>query len=85
MLRKIVFLLCATSAVFAIPRKLSIDLHNYFMSSRIILTQVQHLNAQTLRYFFGFHFVIERWKFNLPLGYIRRYFIEFRMGIGNRV
>jgi hypothetical protein len=59
MLRKIVFLLCATSAVLAIPRELSIFV-NFITSlySRIVWRQVflnVYIQAQS-------YFVIVRWE-----------------------
>jgi hypothetical protein len=59
MLRKIVFLLCATSAVLAIPRELSIFV-NFITSlySRIVWRQVL-LNVYTQA---QSYFVIVRWE-----------------------
>ncbi len=85
MLRKIVFLLCATSAVLAIPRKLSISIHYFsLVCSRVVWTQVdpfERIYKRNLIILSRFISLSCAGKFNLPLGlHPHRYSIECRMG-----
>jgi hypothetical protein len=79
MLRKIVFLLCATSAVLAIPRELSISV-NFIISlySRIVWRQVL-LNVYTQA---QSYFVIVRWEIQSAVRLHPQ--ILYRVSNGNR-
>ncbi len=80
MLRKIVFLLCATSAVLAIPRELSIFV-NFITSlySRIVWRQVL-LNVYTQA---QSYFVIVRWEIEIQSAVRLHPQILYRVSNGN--